>query len=218
MISLGRGPPTPFAALDNEDVYVNFDFLSSNTMTIRKFYLTSNVVFDDEELDIAVVELKPAQQPFPLPFPNFAQAQPNSKFTFVGHPFGEPKQLNQVEGLEAVSPETKEEAVAWSREVAGIDGFAGIDTPGRILFHCSFQKGGSGSPGIAMVGQQAVVVTVLLHGYPEWVYDPNFSQEIKNRVENKQRIEQGVSMMDLYLKMHAVNSDLCYAIFGRPNE
>lgn len=218
IISLGARRPTTFAALDNENVFVNFDFLSRNTATIRKFHLSSNVVFEDDVLDIAVVELKAGAHEFPPPFCNFAQAQPNIKFKFVGHPFGEPKQLNEVDGLLAVSPETKEEAVTWSRQVAGLDGFAGMEIPGRVLFHCSFQKGGSGSPGIAVVEGQAVVVTVLLHGYPDWFYDPNFDQDIKNRVANQQRIEQGVSMMDLYLKMHAVNRDLCYAIFDRANE
>ena len=174
-------------------------------------------MFEDEVLDIAVVELKAARE-FPPPFRNFGQAQPNSKFTFVGHPFGEPKQMNQVDGLSAVSTETKAEAVAWSREVASYDGFAGMETSGRIMFHCSFQKGGSGSPGIAVVGEQAVVVTVLLHGYPDWFYDPNFDQDIKNRVANQQRIEQGVSMIDLHYKIHEVNSDLCNEIFARANE
>ena len=218
IISLGPRRPTSYAALDNENVYVNFEFLStSNAATITKFYLTSNVVFEDEVLDIAVVELKPGPE-LPPPFRNFAQPQPGSKFTFVGHPFGEPKQLNQVDGLLAVSEHDKQEAVVWSRRVAGIDGFAGLDTPGRILFHCSFKKGGSGSPGIAVVGEQAVVVTVLLHGYPDWFYDPNFDQNIKNNVGNQQRIEQGVSMRDLYFKMQDVNADLRDAIFGRPNE
>lgn len=62
------------------------------------------------------------------------------------------------------------------------------------------------------------MVTVLLHGYPDWFYDPNFDQNIKNNVGNQQRIEQGVSMRDLYFKMQDVNADLRDAIFGRPNE
>ena len=218
IISLGPQRPTTFAALDSENVYINFDYLSNNTEGARKFYLTSNVVFEDKDLDVAVVAMKPTTG-FPPPFRHFGQAKPNNKFTFVGHPFGEPKQLNQVDGLLAVSLQTKAEAVAWSRGVSGTDdGFDGIDTPGRILFHCSFEKGGSGSPGIALVGRQAVVVTVLLHGYPNWYYDPNFDQGIKNRVTNQQRIEQGVNMADLYLKMREVNRDLCDAIFGSSSE
>ena len=218
IISLGPRRPTSYAALDSENVYVNFNFLStSNTATITKFYLTSNVVFEDEVLDIAVVELKPGPE-LPPPFRNFSQPQPGSKSTFVGHPSGEPKQLNQVDGLSAVNEPIKEEAVEWSSRLARYDGFAGMDAPGRILFTCSFQKGGSGSPGIALIGEQAVVVTVLLHGYPDWFYDPNFDQNIKNSIGNQQRIEQGVSMKDLYFRMRDVNTVLRDAIFGRPNE
>ena len=96
----------------------------------------------------------------------------------------------------------------------GTNGYLGIGCEGRILFHCSFERGGSGSPGIAIVGNRATAVTVLLCGYPGWFYEPEVDQNIKITVPNNYRIEQGIRMEYLYRKMLEKVSDICIDIFG----
>ena len=196
-------------------MYVEFGYLT-NTSVTEKVYFTSNVMFENEKLDVAIVELQESEgQTLPVPL----TVSPNTltgtrpRFTFVGHPGGEFKQLNPVDGFVEVDNYQKETASTWSNIVAKTDGYEGIDNPGRILFHCSFQKGGSGSPGIAVVGNTPVVVTVLLHGYPDWFYDPNFDKRIKDTVHNQQRIEQGVLMESLHQLLLAEAPDICKDIF-----
>lgn len=208
-----------FAALENNTVYVDFEYLEhNNTRGTKKFYLTSNVAFKNRVLDVAVIELKRGTSNFPPAFHTFSKALPNKTFTLVGHPFGEVKQLNETEGLCEINEQNRRALVDWSRHTAGIDGFAGIEVRERILFHCSFEKGASGSPGVAVVDGRAVVVTMLLHGYPDWVYDPACDPAVKNQATNDRRIEQGVNMLELYNTMHAEDKDLCNAIFGTNEE
>ena len=67
--------------------------------------------------------------------------------------------------------------------------------------------------GIAVVGNTPMVVTVLLHGYPDWFYDPNFDKRIKDTVQNQQRIEKGVLMESLHQLFLAEVPDICKDIF-----
>ena len=208
--------------LKNESVYVDFEYTlhgrQGNDST--KFYLTSNVAFADDEHDVAVVELQKNDNlniPFPPEFTSFSIALPNRQFTFIGHPNGEPKMFNPVDGPVELTKETYQVATDWSLSLGQPTGFNGIDSSSRILFQCSFETGGSGSPGITVrYGQEAVVVTMLLRGYPGWYYDANIDQSLKANISKNQRIEQGVNMFSLYQKMHSVNPDLCIAVFGHP--
>ena len=215
-------PGDRYRVLKNKSVYVDFEYTlpgrqSSDSI---KFFLTSNVAFADDEHDVAVVELQKNENPnipFPPEFTRYSMASPNRKFTFIGHPNGKPKLFNDVDGPVQLTAETYQVATAWSLSLCHPTGFNGIEQSSRILFHCSFEKGGSGSPGIDVTdGQEAVVVTMLLRGYPDWYYDPNIDQSLKANVSKNQRIEQGVNMVSLYKKMHTVNTDLCNAIFGHP--
>ena len=194
-------------------MYVDFGFLS-NTSTTEKVYLTSNVVFRNEGLDIAIVELRTLRgQTLPGPLTLHKNTLLVDQFTFVGHPGGEIKQLNPIDGFVGLTDDQKKKAVEFSHRFAGTDGFDGIDNPGRILFHCSFQKGGSGAPGLVVVGSIPVVITVLLHGYPDWFYDPKVDKRIKDTVHNHNKIEQGVLMESLYQLLHSEAPDVCEDIF-----
>ena len=205
----------PFAVLANTDhVYIDFGFLSNASKT-QKINLSSNVVFKNESLDIAIVELQSTGgQSIPVPLTLSPNTLLEDLFTFVGHPGGEFKQLNPIDGFVTLTNDQKKKAVEFSHRVAGANGFGGIDNQGRILFHCSFQKGGSGSPGLVVVGTKAVVITVLLHGYPDWFYDPKVDKRIKDTVHNHNKIEQGVLMESLYKALHAgVHRDVFDDIF-----
>ena len=211
---LGHGISSdPFAVLENTDVYVDFGFLS-NASTMEKVYLTSNVVFRNESLDIAIVELQTlGSQALPEPLTLCKNTLLEDQFTFVGHPGGEVKQLNPIDGFVEIPDEQKKDAVKVSHILTGRNGYDGIDNPGRILFNCSFQKGGSGSPGLVVVANIPVVITVLLRGYPDWFYDSKVDKRIKDKVETRNKIEQGVLMESLHQLLHKESPKLCEDIF-----
>ena len=210
--------------LRNSSVYVDFNYKhqshaqsSDADVGSTKFYLMPVVKFEDQDLDVAILELKEVEGvPFPDALINFAQVSPNKKFTFIGHPFGNRKKLNEVDGPVFLDDGTYQKAVDWSKRISGSDGFVGVKMPGRLLFHCSFQQGGSGSPGIAIEGgKKAVVVTMLLRGYPDWYYHPDCNPQIYAQVARDQCIEQGVDMVALYFKMRSQDQVLCDTIFGQ---
>ena len=219
-----RGEGCSNHLLEKSSVYVDFNFVNppsdqSNNTDVgnNKFYFKPSVKFENEDLDVAVLELKEREGvPFPDALINFSQVSPNKMFTFIGHPAGGTKKQNEVDGPVYLDTETYRKAVNWSMRVQGSDGFVGVNIPERLLFHCSFQQGGSGSPGIAVEGgKKAVVVTMLLRGYPEWYYDPACNTQLREQVARDSCIEQGVDMVALYQKMHSENPDLCYSIFGQ---
>lgn len=83
-----------YTALKNKSVYVDFEYTlpGSQSSSSTKFFLTSNVAFADDEHDVAVIELENNPNfPFPPEFTRYSIASPNRKFTFIGHPNGEPK-------------------------------------------------------------------------------------------------------------------------------
>ena len=208
-----------YTVLENSSVHIDFGFLQSGQPgdDTKRFQLTRNVAFEDVELDVAVIKLqRKPDVDFPEPFTRFSHALHDKTFFLMGHPNGSEKQLNEVKGPVQLNEEQRRIASAWSVHLAGSDGFIGVDHQERLLFHCSFQKGASGSPGIAVRnGKEAVVVTMLLRGFPDWKYDPSVNEVIKAQVGNNQCIEQGVSMYHVYEKMHQVNIDLCVSIFGQ---
>ena len=207
-----------YIALENNSVYIDFAHMQDGQIndTTKRFRLSRNVVFADPVLDVAIVELQSTDREFPAEFKKFSQALPGKTFFLMGHPGGAGKELNQIDGPFQMTDEFRQEAADWSRRVHGTDGYLGVDNDKKLLFHCSFQQGASGSPGIAVVnGKEAVVVTMLLRGYPEWKYNPNTPPELLAQVGNNQCIEQGVSMFALYQKLHSQNIDLCVSIFGQ---
>lgn len=194
---------------------VNKTSQTSNEM--RKFYLTGVVKYQNELLDVAVLELAETDGiEFPNALTNFGHASPDKKFAFIGHPSGNVKAKNKVDGPLTLNDAQLKAAIEWSNNLVGFNGFRGIEVPERLLFHCSFQMGGSGSPGIVVEGgKKAVVVTMLLCGYPGWKYDLSVSEQIRAQAAGKCCIEQGVNMVSLYEKMHHESPDLCAAIFGQ---
>lgn len=218
-----REGSSKYDVLGKSSVYVDFNYNHSNDQPnhadvgTSKFFLKPVVKYEDPDLDVAILELEETNGvPFPDALINFSKVSPNKKFTFIGHPLGNFKKQNEVDGPVYLDEGTYHRAVDWSMRISGSDGFVGVRMPGRLLFHCSFQQGGSGSPGIAIEGgKKAVVVTMLLRGYPEWYYHPNCNPQIHDQVARGQCIEQGVDMVELYLKMRRQNQDLCATIFGQ---
>ena len=80
--------------------------------------MTSNVVFEDGYLDIAIIELGKDQE-YPTKLAVSRKTFTESSFTFVGHTNGKPKQLNPVEGFVEIDDEQIRSAMDWSQNYAG---------------------------------------------------------------------------------------------------
>jgi hypothetical protein len=88
-----------------------------------------------------------------------------------------------------------------------------IDNPHRFLFRCRFTKGGSGAPGVVLIGINIYVTTVLLWGYPNWYFDKTFEEKKVNWPEGD-CIQQGVNLKSLQEIMHLAYPELSVDIFG----
>lgn len=88
-----------------------------------------------------------------------------------------------------------------------------LTNPSRLLFSCASSKGASGSPGIQITANgQIVVVTMLLHGYPDFFYDKD-CELLKANWPKEYTIEQGVNFASVFAKMKKNNSSLSDEIF-----
>ncbi|KAL3874780.1 hypothetical protein ACJMK2_037749 [Sinanodonta woodiana] len=93
-------------------------------------------------------------------------------------------------------------------------GYEGAENQSKILFDCTFSKGASGSPGFIISSHMPYIVTMLLRGYPDWLYDENVSKKEKTGIQDGYTFEQGVCLSEVYDDMKVRNPELCLEIFG----
>lgn len=217
-----------YAALAQPGVFARFNFLTDTQPSNRDRWTFKPLVrFSDSEVDTAVLELEdsPLGTPMPPQFTEFSIPVLSDKFTFIGHTGSDPQQLDIVDKcLDTNSEETRRDIITVKQQsllLAGRDyEFPPhrLDRSDRFLFHCTFSKGASGSPGVVVLADgRVVVVTMLLRGFPDWYYDPNLPQDVKDIWPKQYCVEQGSNMMIVYDKMMANNPALCQEIFGFQN-
>jgi hypothetical protein len=77
------------------------------------------------------------------------------------------------------------------------NGYRGLDHPGKLIFHCYMQQGGSGSPALSNNNPRSVkVVGILTHGLPEFFY--NLDEKNRALIKNEYRFEVGTKMSSIY--------------------
>ena len=219
--------------------FVHFQFLENNQAIHpnTKFYLKpaaslSDIPFFDEENDCIVLEIMPCQDEatFPIPEPFTVFSSYVSEFYLIGHTGGYGKDFDHVTYIADPSDHIIKDDIAFMKtESLEIMRNNGIDqnrfhfesgeydyalNEKRILFHCNSSKGASGAPGIQVKDGHIVVVTMLLHGYPDWYYDScQELSQLKQHWPMNYCIEQGALMREIYLKMVAKNTELCREVF-----
>lgn len=73
-----------------------------------------------------------------------------------------------------------------------------LKPPRKIMFHTTFDKGSSGSPGVIIRNNKPCVVLMVRGGTPSCFYENYFPDK---KVEDHQKIEYGYAMADIYRKM-----------------
>ncbi|XP_053388443.1 uncharacterized protein LOC128551565 [Mercenaria mercenaria] len=213
------------------ETVAEFDYLKTDPANTTKFYFNRDM-FSDEKLDVAILELKDrASENVPMrkAFTSFQKIDHKIKFNFIGHSDGQEmavdedvqlvkkKSKDMVKFCKTVRRKSKKikENCDWIEYV--------MKTPQKPLkhhFHTSFVQGASGAPGVKFkddpfvetILENAVVVTMLTGGYPQWYYNPDKAHK-KHRWDTKYCIEEGVNMAAVYKKLKKVNSGLCQDIF-----
>jgi len=198
----------------------------------------SDIPFFDEETDCIVLEIEPCQDvarfPMPEPFTLFSPAV--GKFDLIGHTGGDPKACDTVTDIVDPSDDRTKADITFLKQQCDVmkqqnevmmrnnrmDSNRFVFDYGdhnnalnekRILFHCNSSKGASGAPGIQVLEDgRIVVVTMLLHGYPDWYYDKQFATFTPDWPKIY-CIEQGTVMREVYLKMLAKKPELCTEVF-----
>ncbi|XP_060578815.1 uncharacterized protein LOC132735827 [Ruditapes philippinarum] len=214
----------PFASLQSPGVHAIFNFTTDGPVSERqKFRFKAVVPFYDDATDCAVLELEDNSMgtEMPLSFTFFSLPRLNNRFTFIGHSLGSRMEFNHVDRIIDNSAETQRDLIQVKQSSLQHSGkdyemppHNILTNPNRFLFHCKFTKGASGSPGVVILPDgRVVVVTMLLCGLPDWYYDPDVQDNVKNSWPQEYCVEQGVNLKSVYEKMSRDNATLCQQIF-----
>jgi hypothetical protein len=225
------------SVLSNADVKIDFNFEIENQtshdihkFTFKRIKTKEEIPFLDEATDVIVLELdiKPGQV-VPPNFTNFGIPKLDRSFTLITHSKGDPKAFDKVNKMVDINdPKTIEDIEKLrqqSREYVSRNNkdpsvhtcdtrpYNTLDNKDRLLFHCASGKGASGSPGVQVTSDgKVVVVTMLLHGYPDWYYDEK-CKTLKNDWQKVYTVEQGVNFASVYTTIMNRNKQLCDDIF-----
>ena len=212
-------------ALQHPNVFCLFDYFKEIQFTdVKKYFLKPVVHFFDDKTDTAVLELRDnrVDNPLPPPFELLNAQYTVTDFTLIGHN-GAAMVYNEVDQVVDRDSETTCNDIQWIKDYS-------LETTGfnyellphnvvlndqRILFHCKLNHGASGSPGIVVLDDRVVVVTMLLCGYPDWYYSPDVDQRTRTDWPEQYCIEQGVDMFSVSKTMSSSKPDLYTDIFRR---
>lgn len=222
---LGGQEQDKYARLQDSRVYAAFDHTTDGQISDRqKFFFKGVVHFHDDETDTAVLELKEKKgTPMPLSFTFFSFPKMNSRFSFIGHSDGRRMEINHVDRIIDMTNTDTHRSIDELKKLSWQHANRDCEFPPhdilanthRYLFHCKLSKGASGSPGaVVLEDGRVVVVTMLLHGYPDWYYDLSVTEELKTTWPKECCVEQGVNLKSVYERMLSENASLCHEIFS----
>lgn len=185
------------------------------------FYFKESILYQNEHLDVVVLELmdNSARSNLPAPLNYFCRIMRNEKAYMYGHPKGSVSKEDPDIEVVHVDANKLESAKQWSLENFGENGYHGVQDENRVLFHCKFTHGASGSPGIYTMDyeEKSRVAWMFLKGYPTYFYEKNLPTQKKELLKDEYLIEQGVKMEAIWKVMSSENPDLCNKIFVNHN-
>ncbi|XP_052223676.1 uncharacterized protein LOC127839360 isoform X2 [Dreissena polymorpha] len=232
--------PSQVAALSKlKDAYVDFSFVKDDqyrykehsVFNLKPLHSLKDVPFFDNGTDCIVLEILPNTKgtPMPLPFSLFSPPKLEEGFHIIGHPGGSKKTFDHVDrfidpgkektkkDIHTIKSESKKFLAKHGKDEHDyqFDVAHTIYSKDRFLFHCTSSQGASGAPGVVVDEDGRVfVVTMLLHGYPDWYYDPK-SNGFKTEWPKQYCVEQGASMKAIFIQMQKEKPDLCKEIFDQ---
>ncbi|KAL4218715.1 hypothetical protein ACF0H5_021303 [Mactra antiquata] len=221
--------------LSGEGTYIDFEYLDDREHRhSNKFFFKDvtkdSIPFYDPATDCIVLELEEVSgRSFPPPFKEFGFPNLKSKFTLIHHAGGKTKKVEPVSRIINMdAQQSKNDSLKLSRLSQEFLTENGLDVSyyqcelppynilmnrNRILFHCQCNKGSSGAPGLQVTSDGKVtVVTMMLHGYPDWYYSSELDHIIRYWNE-ADTVEQGANLHSIYAAIRDKNVRLFNDIF-----
>ncbi|CAC5416068.1 unnamed protein product [Mytilus coruscus] len=197
---------------------VDFDYIIEKSP--RCFKVEPRVLFMDESLDVAVLQLKPDnQKQFPPPLKMFdrlnSQQDEDKPIYLISHNKGEIKKVNSRIGIWDPTEDRIKDLEKVCQKYGKPNGYKDLDKKDRLVIQCEFVGGASGSPGIVIYNNVAYVVFVYIRGFPSFYYSQHFPEKDKRTFPREKLFQQGVNIGDLFdtMSKNAVHFKLCNEIF-----
>lgn len=154
---------------------------------------------------------------FPPPIRFFGEIDFDRELHLIGHPGGvQMKEDSQVypmprnEQTYQFILELEEWSIMYCPNKENF--YSPLHDACKVLLHTTFDRGSSGSPGINIDHEKAIVVLMLSGGVPTCFYDGTYTN-----IPHDKLVEYGVSISDIYNKMKLENPKLCNEIFDTCN-
>lgn len=208
--------------IEQKKISIQFDFYEQvDSQKKPAFYFSAEIPYINQDIDVVVLQLRQDdwEKLRDRAIDRFSAIQQTQKGFIIGHPSGDPQRTDpDIEKFEPTN-EMYQAAKAWSQEVHGENGYHGILDKNKILFHCGFSHGASGSPGVYADGtkDKCQVAWMLLEGYPGFYYKRLTAVE-RSRIPTEYLIEQGIMMEAIWRDMKHKKPELCENIFGQRDE
>ncbi|XP_062592577.1 uncharacterized protein LOC134254020 [Saccostrea cucullata] len=198
--------------MDHSRIFIQFErkLYLQDREEKNTFNFEQSVHYVHDGFDVAILELKRhhlADVGFPPPLSSFSTIQQfPSEVHLIGHPGGaqmkedsevypgiiEPNNYvdKYIEYLSQWSVDNFPDGVDYYRELR--------DPPRKILFHTTFDRGSSGSPGVIFRQKRPSVVLIVRGGAPSCFYENKFPDL---SIEDKKKVEYGYAMEDIHQDM-----------------
>lgn len=195
---------------------------------LKQLTTKAEIPFFDVETDCIVLELETDDRSLPPPLEYFFLV-PDVKFHLIHQRMeaGGVKATDNVEfiidpsknleSIEYIINTSKEyfehcEKDCLIPECIRDDEQSSMQNKDRWLLNCQSRKGASGAPGVAVVDEEPVVLTMLLHGYPNWYYNEK-CKDLKKAWPEQLLVQQGTNFRSVAEKMKQHNNELYLEIF-----
>jgi len=202
-------------------VQIQFEFVRDDKYD--SVYHFEKEEFFDLDLDCSILKLKSGEKEFPRKLKLDSSSGKNQRsITILGHPSGtKMKRDPGVVLLLSDSPEMSKRLnylKEWGKKYteSDVSGYekAEIQIQEKVLFHCYFTHGASGSPGVTIKtssDRDPVCVMMLLRGFPDFYFDMKSEEEKLGISDNL--LEQGLKMSALKKLLKKKNDTLCSDLF-----
>lgn len=205
-----------------KDIDIDFDYVDGKRE--KQFKVEERLLFYDENLDVAVLQLKTSDDSAPLPPPldHFirlnAERHMEEEIHLIGHNKGDEKKYNYGIGLWNPTDEKMKKLEKFCQDEGYSNGYIGLDKKERVVIKCQFEEGSSGCPGIVINrNNDPQVGLIYLRGFPDFYYSKGFN---KTDFPGDKLLQQGVNIFAVYdvMKTKKFHLDLMNEIFWREYE
>lgn len=197
-------------------IFIKFGFKREiERDSIVKFFFSPQICFFNPELDVIVLKLKAYGNPFPPPLHLSQHDHSLKKISFYGHPKGEPLLIDPGCHAQDLADDVIKKAMYFAQINFPnfLNGYYNVDNPAFSLYHCHFQVGASGAPGLIVEPNFNISVTcMLLRGYP--YFFPHLSKDDQKKYPVEFMFEQCLPMTTFYKALKQNQPSLCDELFA----